>query len=191
MHNELRVPQEVIDILKKPFGDLIGPDDTENGRIIDICRVSRRLITVGDTTTGTVVRSGLVPDLSIIDGLERRQASTTCTNGIRSTIASLSGCDVTVLSCRNEPGSISSEALSTLSHALSCRPPVLVRVIGEEDLIALPLIAFAPAGSTVLYGQPSQGIVVVRINKRIREKAKHLMRRIGFDFKGYDEVVAE
>jgi uncharacterized protein (UPF0218 family) len=54
-------------------------------------------------------------------------------------------------------------------------------VTGEEDLITLPLVAYAPIGSIILYGQPSQGIVVVRVERRIQETAKHLMRRIGFD----------
>jgi hypothetical protein len=60
----------------------------------------------------------------------------------------------------------------------------LIKVIGEEDLIALPLIAYAPIDSVILYGQPSEGIVVVRVMNRIQTRAKHLMRRIGFNLEG-------
>ena len=86
------------------------------------------------------------------------------------------------LSCRNKPGSISLEVISTLIRA--CVKESLVRVIGEEDLAALPLIAYAPIDSRILYGQPSEGIVVVRVRKRIQERAKHLMRSIGFNLEG-------
>jgi hypothetical protein len=58
---------------------------------------------------------------------------------------------------------------------------VQVLVEGEEDLLALPLFAMAPDGSVVLYGQPLEGLVVVRITQAKKNQAKNLMDRIGIE----------
>ena len=116
--------------------------------------------------------------------MEKRFVSTTSIPELKSILSSLSGVKLIELSCRNQPGSISLAIVSTLLRALVSHVPVLVRVIGEEDLAALPLIAYAPIDSRILYGQPSEGIVVVRVRKRIQERAKHLMRSIGFNLEG-------
>ena len=48
-------------------------------------------------------------------------------------------------------------------------------VIGEEDLLVLPVCAYSPENSVVLYGQPNEGIVIVQINSEIRNKAQSIM----------------
>jgi uncharacterized protein (UPF0218 family) len=57
--------------------------------------------------------------------------------------------------------------------------PVRIVVSGEEDLLALPLFVMVPNGSVVLYGQPLEGMVIVRIDEKIRWKARDLLYRIG------------
>jgi uncharacterized protein (UPF0218 family) len=57
--------------------------------------------------------------------------------------------------------------------------PVRILVTGEEDLLALPLFVIVPNGSVVLYGQPLEGMVIVRINEKIRRKAQEMLCRIG------------
>ena len=37
-------------------------------------------------------------------------------------------------------------------------------VEGEEDLATLPAILYAPPGSVVVYGQPDEGSVLVKVN---------------------------
>jgi len=54
-------------------------------------------------------------------------------------------------------------------------------VDGEEDMLALPIFSIAPDCSVVLYGQPLEGIVIVKITPKTRKKAKDLMDRIGID----------
>lgn len=178
------VRQEILQILKKPLGNIIRYDQIERIKIVDPSTQSEKLITVGDTTTVKLLSLGIIPDLSVTDGLERRQISTTSIESLNSVIYTLSGSEVVQLTCRNEAGSISSEAVSTIRRALAFQPPVLLRVEGEEDLITLPLIAYAPMGSRILYGQPAEGIVDVRVSKKTQQKAKRLMRRIGFDLRG-------
>jgi len=183
-HDVKLVQKEIINLLRKPLGDVIRYDQVEKHKIIQLRQATRKLITVGDTTTAKVISFKVIPDVSVVDGLEKRFVSSISIPKLKSIIASLSGVELVELSCKNKPGSISLDVISILFRALMCHIPVLVRVIGEEDLVALPLIAYAPTGSTILYGQPSEGIVVVRVRKRIQERAKHLMRTIGFNLEG-------
>ncbi|HZD34259.1 MAG TPA: DUF359 domain-containing protein [Nitrososphaeraceae archaeon] len=178
------VQREIIDLLKRPLGELISYDRVEKSRIVDLRRATRKLITVGDTTTAKVVSFDVVPDLSVVDGFEKRSFSTTGISELKSMISRLSSMELVEFTCSNRPGSISSKAITILFQALKSHDPVLVRIIGEEDLLALPLIAYAPPETIVLYGQPSEGIVVVRLANRIQGVAKHLMRRIGFNLEG-------
>jgi uncharacterized protein (UPF0218 family) len=85
------------------------------------------------------------------------------------------------LRCSNSAGTISREAVSLLQDALRSHYPVRVIVDGEEDMLALPIFSIAPDCSVVLYGQPLEGIVIVKITPKTRKKAKDLMDRIGFD----------
>ncbi len=47
-------------------------------------------------------------------------------------------------------------------------------VDGEEDLLTLVAVLCAPENSLVVYGQPHEGIVVVKVT----EKTKRKIRRI-------------
>jgi len=64
---------------------------------------------------------------------------------------------------------------------LKISSPVRITVDGEEDLLALPLLLILPEGSILMYGQPYEGMVVVKINSKVRKKAKDLMDRIGMN----------
>jgi GTP-dependent dephospho-CoA kinase len=183
-HDVKPVQKEIIELLRKPLGQVIRYDQVEKHKIIELRKATRKFITVGDTTTATVISFNIVPDVSVVDGFEKRLASTTSVSKLKSMIGAISGAELVELSCTNQSGSISLEAIKILFRALMSRTPVFIRVIGEEDLIALPLIAYAPTDSRILYGQPSEGIVVVRVANRIQEIAKHLMRRIGFNLEG-------
>jgi len=85
----------------------------------------------------------------------------------------------TELKGSNEAGTISMKAVELLQDALEMSSPVRIIVDGEEDLLALPLFLIVPDKSVVMYGQPYEGLVVVKIDLKIRKKAKDLMDRIG------------
>ncbi|MHB8605670.1 MAG: DUF359 domain-containing protein, partial [Thermoplasmatota archaeon] len=55
---------------------------------------------------------------------------------------------------------------------------VVVEVVGEEDLAALPAILAAPAGAVVAYGQPNQGVVCVVVDDASRARARDLLSRM-------------
>lgn len=157
-------------LLKQPFGTLIPDKQVTKQKVALMLKGAKQVITVGDATTERLVGFGIMPDVAVIDGRERRSK--------RSYPANYQAKE---LRCKNPAGTISKEAVGILRDALKTLPPVRVLVDGEEDLLALPAFAMAPEGSAVMYGQPLEGLVVVKITRAKQEQAKDLMDRIGID----------
>jgi hypothetical protein len=157
-------------LLKQPFGILIPDKQVTEPKIVSMLKDAKKVIAVGDATTDRLVGFNLTPDVAVIDGKERRSKRSYPDNY-----------HARVLQCTNPAGTISKNAVKVLQDALQMSSPVRVVVEGEEDLLALPIFAMAPESSIVLYGQPLEGLVVVKITKSKQMQAKDLMDRIGFD----------
>ena len=158
-------------LLKDPFGILIHDKYVTKQNIKGILRYAKKVISVGDSTTDRLISFDIIPDISVIDGIERRLKRS---HNLHSKITM-----VKELHCSNPAGSISKEAFFVLCQALTMSGPIKVVVDGEEDMLALPIISIAPERAVVLYGQPLEGMVVVNISPEMQTKAKNLMDRIG------------
>jgi uncharacterized protein (UPF0218 family) len=55
------------------------------------------------------------------------------------------------------------------------KSPVRIFVNGEEDLLVLPVCIHAPDNAVVMYGQPHEGLVIVKIIPEIRNKVQTLL----------------
>jgi len=161
-----RVPKD-IEVLKRPFGILIADKDVTQQKVAYMLKGSRKVISVGDATTERLVSFDIIPDVAVIDGKERRSKH-----------VQHSKYYARELHCLNSSGSISQDAVVVLQNALNLQPPVRVVVEGEEDMLALPIFFLAPKDSVVLYGQPLEGLVVVKITALKQIEAKDLMNRI-------------
>ena len=171
------LPPDVIRILKEPFGNLIPDENITLHNLNAFLTNAKKIISVGDATTDRLISFGIIPNVSVIDGKERRVRRKYNNN--------FSNCNhtdnnilVKEMKCSNEPGTISKAAVDVLEDASRMTSPVRIIVDGEEDLLALPLFLILPDNAVVLYGQPHEGLVVVKINSHIRKKAKDLMDRI-------------
>ena len=162
-------PQDA-ELLKQPFGTLVPDNEVTKQKVESMLKDAGKVVVVGDATTERLVSFGIVPDVAVIDGRERRSK--------RSYPANYPAKE---LRCRNPAGTISKDAVKVLQDALKTASPARVLVEGEEDLLALPAFALAPEGSVVLYGQPLEGLVVVRITPAKQKQAKDLMDRIDID----------
>lgn len=158
--------QEDLKALKKPFGTLVSDAKVTKGKVLSLTKGAKKIIAVGDATTERLLDFGITPDLAVVDGRERRLARKYPDYAAKE------------MRCTNPAGAISRSAAETLKMALSEKRPVRVVVDGEEDLLALPLFVFAPLGAAVLYGQPLEGLVVVKMTAAKRKQAKDLMDRI-------------
>jgi hypothetical protein len=161
----LQLPDDLRDQLKKPLGDLISDNDPNKENILKKISTESIIITVGDKTTENMLQLGLKPQIQIIDGLEKRNQ---CIVPIDDTIN-------TKLSCRNPPGEITEESIQIIKKAFSSEPPVRIVVDGEEDLLVIPVCTSAPENSVVMYGQPNEGLVIVRITPKIRAKVQKIL----------------
>ena len=157
---------DILAELKKPFGKLVLDTQVTKAKLASATK-GAKVITVGDATTDRLLRFGIIPDVAVVDGKERRYRR------------DYPEFDAAAIRCKNPAGEISKSAVDALKQAIAAKPPVQVLVEGEEDLLALPLFVMAPDGSVVMYGQPLEGLVIVRITGAKRRQAKNLMDRIG------------
>ena len=161
----MKLPEGLREQLKTPLGELVLQEDVSKENILNKVSSESIVITVGDKTTENIIHLGIIPQIQIIDGLEKRnQRNIPIDETIR-----------TELTCKNPPGEITEESMQTIQKAFSCERPVRVIVKGEEDLIVLPACIFAPKNSVVMYGQPGEGIVLVHVTPEIRSKVQKLL----------------
>jgi uncharacterized protein (UPF0218 family) len=158
--------QEDIEALKKPFGTLVPDAQVTKEKVSAVVKGAKKIIAVGDATTERLLGFGIIPDLAIVDGKERRL------------VREYPRHDAKEMRCANPAGAISQAAIDLLKKVLAEKKPVLVVVEGEEDMLALPVFAMAPEGAVVLYGQPLEGMVAVKVTPAKRKQAKDLMERI-------------
>jgi hypothetical protein len=161
------ISPDVARALKKPFGTLIPDAQVTKETVASLLKGATKIVAVGDATTERLASFGIIPDVAVIDGKERRSRR------------GLPDYRAKEMRCKNPAGEISKDAIEILKDALASDRPVRVLVDGEEDLLALPMFAMAPDGAVVLYGQPLEGLVVVKITAAKRKEAKDLMERIG------------
>ena len=154
------------DANRSAFKDPLGSIFTEETAVCE--RAGRPLITIGDIVTASLVDIDCIPDIAIVDGLTKRRPIGSAT---QSTLEELNH----PLEAVNPAGTITASLIEVIQQALSLDPPVKIVVDGEEDLAVLPAILAAPAGATVIYGQPDEGMVIVHVNTRRKEAVSGLL----------------
>lgn len=159
--------------LALPLGTLIRDSEISRGSLRRFLHTATLVVSVGDRTTERVGELGFAPQLEIIDLKEQRRPIF---------VHSQSRSKQKIVKVTNQPGSISAMALHKIRKILGeiedSDQRVRLVVDGEEDLLVLPIVAFFPKGTAVLYGQPNEGMVIVSSSKS-REKAKKLLAGIG------------
>lgn len=160
----MHLPENLRERLKKPLGKLIKDSDVTKENILRNIPEGSFVITVGDATTEKLIRYGIIPSLQIVDGLEKRIKRDLPSANVK-----------TILNCTNPPAEITTDSIKTIKKAFQSKIPVRITVTGEEDLLVLPVVVYAPKNSTVLYGQPNEGLVIVPIDDNVRNKAQSIM----------------
>ncbi len=157
----MKLPESLREQLKAPLGILLK--DTSKENILHHIPKDSVIITVGDATTEKMISFGLIPSLSIVDGFEKRQKRAIPSN------------DVAKIPCDNPAGEITAQSVNAIKDALKSNVPVQIVVNGEEDLLVLPVCVHAPQNTVVLYGQPNEGLVIVKVTQEIRNKTQQLL----------------
>lgn len=172
----LSLPESLRSALKDPFGPVFTDAETL------LAEAGDPLIAVGDIVTYHLLEAGRPPDVALIDERTKRSEVEA---GVRERIvgnnANREWFDHRVL-VENPAGTVTAELLAALAEALDREAPATIVVVdGEEDLATLPAMVRAPAGSSVVYGQPGEGMVHVAVDAAASERARSILSRMDGD----------
>lgn len=163
-----RLPERMRIKLAKPMGRLFSADEVSSQAFANVVMEAPMVITVGDRVTETLGAQGRVPDVQVVDSRENRKERSPPDVAYARRIV-----------VENPPGTITEDAIDGIRKAFRGEKPVRVAVKGEEDLLAIPVIALAPVSSVVFYGQPGEGIVAVRADAESKSKNRTILAEIG------------
>jgi uncharacterized protein (UPF0218 family) len=141
--------------LKEPFGRLIqGTPEETMGKLKKIVEEEKppKIVSVGDIVSRNLHKHNVHPQLTIIDNISLRDQPVPKEETVEKTV------HVT-----NPQGTITQEAMLAVKEALKGNEHIHIVVNGEEDLLTLIAVLYAPENAFVVYGQPYSGIVVVKV----------------------------
>jgi cytidyltransferase-like protein len=162
----LVLPDNLRPELTKPAGNVLIGDAI--GSSIETHR-NDVIVVVGDITAKTLLTAGVIPSLSIIDFQVNRKP-------YRELDGRFTALSIFRILVPSGPGFIAKEAIEVIQK-WSTHPEekIVLAVSGEEDLLALPAIAYGPLSSVVYYGQPGQGLVEVIVTQEKKDTAIALL----------------
>ncbi len=159
-----RPSEEDRERLKQPRGPVF-----EDEKLVEELqeRDFSKLIAVGDRVSKDIAESQVSADLYIADGLvQREETDRRYFNQINAE---------RTFKIENPAGEISEEAWKTVRKASALECTTMIEVDGEEDLLAITALVFAPENSLVVYGQPGEGAVLMEKNKENKEFVEGLV----------------
>jgi len=152
--------------LKEPFGTLIkGSFDQTMAKMCEIkTQNPSKIIAVGDTVTKNMHDYKVPPDVVIIDNqcMRKKFQPTKYTSR--------------AIYVKNPQGTITREAIEAIKEALKSSEPIQIVVDGEEDLLTLVAVLYAPENAVVVYGQPYEGIVLVKVSPEKKAEASEFLK---------------
>jgi uncharacterized protein (UPF0218 family) len=125
-----------------------------------------KIISVGDLVTKNLYDYKIPPDLAIVDNQCMRkkfQPNTYTTN---------------VIKVKNPQGTITKEAIEAIKNALKKSERVQIVIDGEEDLLTLIVVLYAPKNSVIVYGQPYEGIVFIKVSPEKKTEASKFLKEM-------------
>ena len=153
--------------LKEPFGVLIRGTFSETmSKLVVLVEKENpsKIVSVGDTVSRNLHAKGIKSQLSITDNKSMRKRTQPATF-----------CAKKVVHVKNPQGTITDEAMTAIREALEGDSQTHIIVDGEEDLLTLAVVLQAPEKALVVYGQPYEGIVVVKVTPEKKNEAQEIL----------------
>jgi len=126
---------------------------------------SPKIALIGDSVTQYFIDHKLPFNYCVIDHLVRRQPYKVDLKSSKPTLT---------LTTNNPPGKITRQSFNTIQKLLNSDSG-LIDVSGEEDLLGFPFALLLPINSLVIYGQPKQGIVIIRLTETKKDQIAHII----------------
>jgi uncharacterized protein (UPF0218 family) len=152
---------------KQPFGLLLRGTFAQTVKQLKAIMSKEKppkIISVGDTVSRNLHEHEINPQLSITDN-----------KSLRRTVQPAAFQCKRVFRVKNPRGTITTEAIVAVQDALRSSDDTHIIVDGEEDLLTLIAVLYAPDDSVVVYGQPYEGVVVVKVTAEKRAEAKQFL----------------
>ena len=155
--------------LKNPLGKLFTGSPSETmPKLRTLIQQSKppKVTTVGDIVSRETLATGIQVNLRIVDHMTLRKSISPVEIKAKRTYR-----------VRNPAGVVTKEAWDAIKQALQHKEAVIF-VDGEEDLLAIPAILESPDNAFIVYGQPSQGLVVVTASPDMKREVREMMNRM-------------
>lgn len=153
--------------LKDPFGSLIqGTPEETMDKMREMVEKEKppSIISVGDVVSRNLHKHNIHPQLTIIDNISLRDQPMPKEAAVEKTIY-----------VDNPQGTITQETIVAIKRALDENEHTHIVVRGEEDLLTLIVVMYAPKNAFVVYGQPHLGIVVVKVTSDRKSQAQEFL----------------
>jgi uncharacterized protein (UPF0218 family) len=158
---------ELREKFKQPFGLLLRGTSAEvMKRLGEIVNREKppTIVSVGDRVSRNLHARGINSQLSITDNRSlRRQTKPAIFHAEK------------IFHVENPQGTITKEAIVAVQEALRGKEDAQLIVDGEEDLLTLIAVLYAPDDALVVYGQPYEGVVVVKVTAEKKAEAKRFL----------------
>ena len=164
------VMPEMLTKFKAPFGTLIEGSFSETmNQLAEIIKREKpvKVVSVGDTVSLNLHEYQIIPQVSIVDN-----------QSMRKRIQPKTFANKTIVRVKNPQGTITLEAIRAVQVALQHKRQTQIVVDGEEDLLTLIAVLYAPENSLVIYGQPHRGIVIVKVTPQKKADAQKIWESI-------------
>lgn len=160
--------------LKEPLGHLVPNEERTKSRLDSL--ITYPLVLVGDVTASVLTGMGYIPQLILVDNHTKRGKE----------IPTLMVTPSKTVKVKNPAGMLGGELFEAIDEAIETiivdeggqEGPILIEVDGEEDLSSLAAVELLPVGATVVYGQPDAGLVVLNVDKGIKQKVKEMLQEM-------------
>jgi hypothetical protein len=154
--------------LKEPLGELIRGSFAETIKILKGIVEKEKppyVISVGDRVSKNLVGNHILPRLMIVDNKVMRKS-----------IKPIPLAADKLINVQNPPGTITNEAIAAIQEALKNNCRVKITVNGEEDLLTLIAILHAEENAFVVYGQPREGVVLVKVTPEKKAEVAEILK---------------
>lgn len=177
-----RISEEVRRTLKEPCGILYRGNGPEViSRFRDELERSYPVISVGDVTTANLIGAGIFPDICFVDSMTKREP-------VSGEVSEKTAHEIyREMTVRSPAGALSEEMIIAVHGMYEKtgkrgsapeKSHLRIAVEGEEDLATIPAVAFSEPGAVVLYGQPDEGVVFVKVTPEKKQEMLTLLKRI-------------
>lgn len=169
LSQKLTLPETIRQILKRPLGTLIKGEEFTLREMRP-----EKTITVGDVVTKTCNELSFGQKISVIDfyvGREKKFSNITELGFLG---------NEEIISVTNPAGGLTPEVFKTARDIIAQEKnnsQYIVKIEGEEDLAVLPFLLAAPLGFTILYGQPNEGVVQVKVSEEKKNMGYSIVSR--------------